>query len=87
MYNNGHITGDQMKAIKAVEKAMKDAHKLGVGFWGNYGMICAFNANQINCPVPDQSAGTPLTQNMYASLSVKNFHGSNADDSLFVEFK
>ena len=87
MYKNYAITGDQMKAIKAVEKAMSEASKKGIHFWDNYGSLTAFNHNEINCPVPDKSAGSPLNEHHVYGLKVKNFHAGNADDTLYVEFK
>ena len=87
MYKDYAITGDQMKAIKAVERAMNIAKKHGVHFWDNYGEITAFNWNVINCPVPDENSGSPLNSHHIYSLRVKNVHAGNADDSLFVTFK
>lgn len=87
MYNNYAISGDQMKAIKAVEKAMKNAEKLGVAFWDNYGTLTAYNANEIHQPVPDESAGEELNYRHVYGLTVKNFGAGNADDTLYVNFK
>ena len=87
MYNNYALSGDQMKAIKEVEKAMRNALKLGVSFWDDYGMLTAFNSNEIECPVPDKNAGPLLNQHHVYRLKVKNFHAGNADDNLYVKFK
>lgn len=87
MYNNYAIEGDQMKAIKSVEKAMKEAAKVGVHFWDNYGGMTAYNAKQIHCPQPDENFGSPLNHHHVYELKVKNFHAGNADDALFVKFK
>lgn len=87
MNNNYSITGEQMKAIKAVEKALKEAASKGVHFWDNYGNLCAYNHNVINQPVPDPQLGTRLDTHRVYHLKAKNFHAGNADDQLYVEFK
>ncbi len=87
MYEDYAITGEQMKAIKEVEKAMKRAEKLGVHFWDDYGSITAYDGNVIGQPVPDQGAGVLLNRHHVYSLKVNNFHAGNADDPLYVKFK
>ena len=87
MFEDYSITGDQMKAIKNVEKAMKEAEKAGIHFWDNYGSFTAYNAKVIGCPVPDKTVGPQLNYNHIYSLKVKNFHAGNADDQLHVSFK
>jgi predicted peroxiredoxin len=42
------LTKEQMKAVKKVERALKEATKLGVKFWEDYGNLVAYNDNAIH---------------------------------------
>lgn len=80
-----NLTPEQRKAALKVRAAILKAGKLGVGFWDDYGAITAFNANVINCPLPD--SGEPMNDDYVERMYVDNFHGADADDPLFVTYK
>ena len=68
---------------------MKDAHKVGVAFWDNYGTLTAYNAKKITCPVPEDvrmREGMLSVTNDYDPTyyqMLRNFGAGNADDELF----
>ncbi|HSH52511.1 MAG TPA: hypothetical protein VK982_12375 [Bacteroidales bacterium] len=80
------LTEVQLKAAKAVYRAMRKASKLGVVFWDNYGTLQCYNARKITTPVPDESKEISLDENdptYYERLD--NFISGNADDPLFFD--
>ena len=82
------LTSDQLKAAKAVYRAMRKAHKLGVIFWDNYGAMQCYNSRKISCPVPDSSYEYSLLDNNVSYYEpLKNFQAGNADDELFFNLK
>ncbi len=82
------LTKEQLKAVTEVEKAMKKASKVGVGFWDNYGMLTAYNALLIYKPVPEDGRGyIELDYMCVRHLDIDNFHAGNADDTLHIRFK
>lgn len=85
---NLELTDKQLKAAKVVYKAMREAGKLGVYFWDNYGTLQCYNAKKITLPVPDDKSEFSLRDydpTYYEIL--KNYSAGNADDELFFDLK
>lgn len=80
------FTSEQEKAIKAVDRAMKKAHKVGVEFWDNYGTLTAYNANKITHPDVTENGEFGYESGEYngyiEEVYSKNFYAGNADDPL-----
>ena len=82
------LSAAQLKAAKAVYKAMKSAGKLGVHFWDDYGTMRAYNNRAITMPVPEAAGHYDLSENPVTYYEVlSNFHNGNADDSLYFNIK
>ena len=80
------LTDEQLKAAKAVYRAMRKASKLGVHFWDNYGILQCYNGNKITCPVPDENKEISLYYNDPTYYEIlDNFTSGNADDELFFD--
>ena len=78
----------QLKAAKAVYKAMRAAEKLGVKFWSDYGTLSCCNGRAMTLPVPDHTLPYELSENpvtYYENLN--NFNNGNADDPLYFDIK
>lgn len=85
---NLELTETQLKAAKAVYKAMREAGRLGVCFWDNYGTLQCYNSKKITLPVPDDKSEFSLRDydpTYYEML--KNYSAGNADDELFFDLK
>jgi hypothetical protein len=80
------LTDEQIKAAKAVYRAMRKASKLGVVFWDNYGTLQCYNAEKITCPVPDSDKEISMWEHdpTYSEI-LDNFRSGNADDELFYD--
>lgn len=81
------LTKLQSGAFKRLESAFKECQRLGMYLWDNYGSISAVNGRDIKCLAPDDTLPHRLDEDMVSSLSVTCWHGSNADDKLFIRFK
>lgn len=80
------LTDEQLKAAKAVYKAMRKASKLGVAFWDNYGTLQCYNSNKISCPVPDSDREISLWEHDPTYWEqLDNYSSGNADDELFYD--
>lgn len=83
------LNGEQLKAVKSIERAIKKANKLGVGLWDDYGLLTAYNANKINCPAPDDSRSFSLNNYRHVCYDLNipfgSFSAGNADDELFFD--
>ena len=82
--DNLELTPEQLKAAKKVYKAMREAGKLGVYFWDNYGTLQCYNGKKISLPVPDNTNEISICDfdpTYYEML--KNYSSGNADDELF----
>ncbi|RAJ28891.1 hypothetical protein [Pedobacter cryoconitis] len=94
------LTDAQLKSAKAVFKAMKNASKLGVHFWDNYGTLTAYNSKKVSVPIMvdrenDEYKMRESEKHFRASEGtgsevlyyevVKNFHAGNADDQFYAE--
>lgn len=85
------LTTEQKKAAKKVYAAIRAAHKIGVGFWDNYGTLSAYNSNRITLPVPSNNfhqkgIGVAMDDHnvsYYETLPPMSFNAGNADDPLF----
>lgn len=87
MKKNYDLTDLQRKTAKKVEKAIKEAAKLGVEFFDDYGRLTAYNGLIIKLPVPDHTLAEELNPDFVYSMNLDNFHAGNADDQLYVERK
>lgn len=83
------LTPEQKKAAKAVYKAMRDAAKLHVEFWDDYGTLSCYNGNKLKGfqmhPVSESFVSTEHDPCYYELL--KNFQAGNADDPRYWEPK
>lgn len=86
------LTDEQIKSAKAVYRAIRKAHKLGVCFWDNYGTLTCYNGKKITSPTPSPSDsrgdGYSLRDNdvsYYEILPNMAFQAGNADDELFFK--
>lgn len=78
------LTEIQMKAIKAAERALKQCHTLGVGFWENYGHLEVYNTLKIEQPVPDHTIPNMLENFPGITYLIKGITTTaNADDTLY----
>jgi len=80
------LTNEQLKAAKAVYRAMRKAAKLNVHFWDNYGNFQCYNGNKIKRPMPDPSREISIEDyDPTYSEETYNFHAGNSDDPLFFD--
>lgn len=88
MDNNLGLSTEQMKAVKAVERAMKRADVLGVGFWADYTNLSAYNNKTITMPVPDENREEKLSSHEGITYSISSpLIGGNADDDLYFDVR
>ncbi|MCK5017742.1 MAG: hypothetical protein KAS32_11825 [Candidatus Peribacteraceae bacterium] len=81
------LTPEQEKAVRSVERSMRNADKLGVVFWDNYGTMTAYNSNAITQPIPDSGFENSLLdhEEVVITVNVMNFKAGNADDNLYFD--
>lgn len=83
------MTPEQIKAAKSVYKAMREAAKLNVQFWDDYGTLACYNGNKLKGfqmhSVSDSFVSTDYDP-QYSEM-LKNFQAGNADDPRYWEPK
>lgn len=83
------LTEEQLKAAKAVYRAMRRAAKLNIQFWDDYGTLSCFNGNKIKAIQPDKHDAPNAIdiRNEYDvtyNERLTNIHNANADDDLYA---
>ena len=85
------FTKEQMRAIKAVDRAMRKCEKVGVHFWDNYGSLTAFNNKKITCPNVMEDGEFGYDSSYYyqyiEEVYSNNFYAGNADDPLDFDIR
>lgn len=81
-----YFTTEQEKVIKAMDRLMRKAEKLGVSFWDNYGTLTAYNSNKISKPdvTEDGKFGYEGgdVNGYIEEIYSRNFYAGSADDPL-----
>jgi hypothetical protein len=89
MSANYELTPEQEKAFASLERAILKCKAARVYLWDNYGTISAINGRKVNAITTNPRDGEPLDHSAVSTISVSArrgcWHGSNADDALFVE--
>ncbi len=83
------LTPEQLKAFKALERAFRKCEKVGIYCWDDYGTISAVNGNLVESVAPENNPEkygfAPLDRDMTSCFFSPAWHGSNADDPLYVK--
>jgi hypothetical protein len=82
------LTESQKKAITQLKQAMAVCSRSGLYLWDDHGVISAVNGKHVTSISTDDSYGEPFDRLNATNLTgVRCWHGSNADDPLFVDLK
>lgn len=92
MFDEYRLTDEQLKATKAVFRAMKKAGKIGVHFWDMYGTLTAYNGNKFRSISMQDGENMIEVSNCEASEltyyeGLENFHAGCADDDVYLEIE
>lgn len=78
------LTPEQLKIIAQLRTALTKCHKAGIYLWDNGGTISAVNGKMVDMVTTDSACGDELNNADVTSIVSKAWHGSNADDLLYV---
>lgn len=81
-----NLSVEQKKAAKAVYRAIKNAAKLNVIFWDNYGTLSCYNGDKISSLTMEKKEGDKeLEYDDFYYQELDNFEAGNADDPIYVK--
>lgn len=80
------LTPEQDKAIASLERALSKCVKAGLYLWDDYGTISAVDGNNVSS-LDITETDSPLDRDKVSILICPAWHGSNADDPLYVRWK
>lgn len=81
------LTPVQRKAFSALKSAMTRCAKAGIYLWDDSGTISAVNGKNVEDVCTDDRIGDELDRSYVETFSSRAWHGSNADDLLYVKLK
>lgn len=87
MKKDTRLTPEQRKVFANLKRAFTACEKAGIYLWDNYGSVSAVNGRVVNMISTDNRCGEFFDQDGLDYWSPENWHGSNADDSLYVDYK
>ena len=81
------LSPEQTKAFTQLKTALTKCAKAGIYLWDDYGTISAVNGNFVEEITTDPKTGDELDRGEVSTVSSKAWHGSNADDTLYVRLR